>query len=166
LNALARGGTRVTDKMPLNFQWAGMIHLAVPDAVMLHCRRSPIDTALSIHQTHFNLRMPFPTGGAALVGMVRAYQRLCAHWRRVLPADRFVDVEYEALTAEPQRVIRETLQACELPWHEACLHPERNTRIVRTPSKWQARQKITRDAVGRWRAYEPWLGPLRVLLDS
>ena len=166
LGALARGGTRITDKMPLNFQWAGLIHLAVPDAVMLHCRRSPVDTALSIHQTHFNVRMPFPTGGAALVGMVRAYQRLCAHWRRVLPAGRFVDLEYEALTEEPERVIRQTLLSCGLPWHEACLHPERNTRIVRTPSKWQARQKITRGAVGRWRAYQPFLGPLQSLLDD
>jgi tetratricopeptide (TPR) repeat protein len=166
LTALAHGRTRVTDKMPLNFQWAGMIHLAVPDAVMLHCLRSPLDTALSIHQTHFNMRMPFPTGGAALVGMVRAYQRLCAHWRRVLPASHFVDVEYEALTKEPERVIRQVLLACGLPWHEACLHPERNTRIVRTPSKWQARQKITRSAVGRWRAYEPFLGPLRGLLPD
>ena len=166
LAPLARGATRVTDKMPLNFQWAGMIHLAVPDAVMLHCRRSPMDTALSIHQTHFNLRMPFPTGGAALVGMVHAYQRLCAHWRRVLPAALFVDVDYEALTEEPERVIRQMLLACGLPWHEACLHPERNTRIVRTPSKWQARQKITRGAVGRWHAYEPFLGPLRDLMTE
>ena len=166
LEAIARGGTRVTDKMPLNFQWAGMIHLAMPGAVMLHCRRGKLDTALSIHQTHFNVRMPFPTGSAALVGMIRAYQRLCAHWQRVLPGGCFVDIDYEALTNEPERVIREMLSACGLAWNEACLHPERNTRIVRTPSKWQARQKITCGAVGRWRAYEPFLGPLRDLMDD
>ena len=48
------GAARVTDKMPLNFQWAGLLHMALPRATMIHCRRSPLDTALSIHQTHFN----------------------------------------------------------------------------------------------------------------
>ena len=88
LRRQAPGAARVTDKMPLNFQWAGLVHLALPRATIVHCCRDPVDTALSIHQTHFNPRLWFPTGGAALVGFVRSYQRLCAHWRRVLPPER------------------------------------------------------------------------------
>jgi len=163
--SLARGA-RLTDKNPLNFQWAGMIHAALPQAVIVHCRRAPIDTALSIHQTHFSPRMYFPTGGEALVRYVRAYQRLMAHWRRVLPADRFVEIDYEALTAEPETVIRRMISACGLAWNDACLRPEDNARVVKTPSKWQARQAIYRSSAGRWRAYEPWLGELRGLLDG
>jgi hypothetical protein len=34
---------------------------------------------------------------------------------------------------------------------------------VKTPSRWQARQPIYRSSVGRWRAYEPWLGELAAL---
>jgi tetratricopeptide (TPR) repeat protein len=165
---LAQGlapGARLTDKNPLNFQWAGMIHAALPQAVIVHCRRAPIDTALSIHQTHFSPRMYFPTGGEALVRYVCAYQRLMAHWRRVLPADRFVEIDYEALTAEPEAVIRRMVGACGLAWSDACLRPQDNTRVVKTPSKWQARQAIYRSSAGRWRAYEPWLGGLRGLLD-
>ncbi len=164
LRSIAGGAGWVTDKMPLNFQWAGLIHLALPDATIIHCRRTPIDTALSIHQTHFNPRIAFPTGGAALVGYVRAYQRLCAHWRAVLPRARFVDIDYEALTSGPGPVIRLLTASCGLDWSESCLHPERNLRIVKTPSKWQARQPIHGAAVGRWRAYEPWLGALRELV--
>jgi tetratricopeptide (TPR) repeat protein len=165
LQNVASGAARVTDKMPLNFQWAGLIHLALPRATMVHCRRSPLDTALSIHQTHFNPRMWFPTGGAALVGYVRAYQRLCAHWRRVLPPERFIEIEYEALVDEPEPVIRRIVNASGLNWNSACLFPERNARAVKTPSKWQARQPIYRHAVGRWHSYEPWLGPLGALRD-
>jgi tetratricopeptide (TPR) repeat protein len=156
---------RVTDKMPLNFQWAGLIHRALPRATIIHCRRNPLDTALSIHQTHFNPRMAFPTGGTDLVGYVRAYQRLCAHWRSILPPERFIEIEYEELTAAPEPVIRQLIAACGLDWHEACLSPDKNPRVVRTPSKWQARQPIYPTAVGRRRAYEPWLGPLRALID-
>jgi len=163
LRGLAPRAVRVTDKNPLNFQWAGLLHLALPRATLIHCRRSPIDTALSIHQTHFNPRMSFPTGGAALVGYVRAYQRLCDHWRRVLPPERFIEIDYEILVDDPEPVIRRIVQASGLSWHNACLFPERNARTVKTPSKWQARQPIYRHAIGRWQTYEPWLGSLGAL---
>ena len=106
LRSAGKGAGRVTDKMPLNFQWAGLVHMALPRATLIHCRRNLVDTALSIHQTHFNPRMWFPTGGAALVGYIRAYERLCAHWRAVLPPQRFIEVDYEALVARPEPVIR------------------------------------------------------------
>jgi Flp pilus assembly protein TadD len=160
------GGTpRVTDKMPFNFLWIGLIAVAFPRATIIQCRRDPIDTALSIHQTHFNPRVAFPTGGTDLVTYFRAYDRLTRHWRTILPADRLIDVDYEKLTSTPEPVIRHLVPAAELPWHDACLAPERNARIVRTPSKWQARQKITSNAVQRWRRYEPWLGALNALSD-
>jgi tetratricopeptide (TPR) repeat protein len=163
LRGFAPSAARVTDKMPLNFQWAGLLHLALPRATLIHCRRAPLDTALSIHQTHFNPRLSFPTGGPGLVGFVKAYQRLCAHWRRVLPPERFIEIDYEVLVAEPEPVIRRILNASGLAWNSACLSPECNTRTVKTPSKWQARQPIYRHAIGRWQSYAPWLGPLSAL---
>jgi hypothetical protein len=166
LRTMAPKATRVTDKMPFNFLWAGLIHLAFPRSLIIHCRRAAVDTALSIHQTHFNPTLPFPTGGEELVAYFRSYQRLTNHWRNVLPADRFIEVDYENLTSAPEPVIRRIIAACRLPWHDACLRPESNTRAVKTPSKWQTRQAIYRTSVARWRRYEPWLGPLRALVDD
>jgi tetratricopeptide (TPR) repeat protein len=165
LRAIAPKAARVTDKMPFNFLWAGLIHMAFPRALIIHCRRAAIDTALSIHQTHFRPDMAFPTGGAELVAYFRCYQRLIDHWRSVLPADRFLEVDYEDLTRVPEPVIRRIIAACGLAWDDACLRPESNPRAVNTPSKWQARQPIYRSSVARWRRYEPWLGPLRALVD-
>jgi tetratricopeptide (TPR) repeat protein len=166
LRAIAPTAARVTDKMPFNFLWTGLIHLAFPRAIIIHCRRAAVDTALSIHQTHFHPSLPFPTGGAELVAYIRSYKRLMDHWRRVLPADRFIEVDYEVLTRAPEPEIRRIIAACGLAWHDACLRPECNPRAVRTPSKWQARQPIYRTSVARWRPYEPWLGPLRALVDD
>jgi tetratricopeptide (TPR) repeat protein len=163
LRSIGPTAARVTDKMPFNFLWAGLIHAVFPQATILHCRRTPVDTALSIHQTHFRPGMAFPTGGGELVAYFRGYQRLTAHWRSVLPADRFIEVDYEELTRTPEPVIRRIIAACGLPWHETCLRPECNRRAVNTPSKWQARQPIHRQPVARWKRYEPWLGPLRAL---
>ena len=165
LRAIAPKATRVTDKMPFNFLWAGLIHMAFPRAIIIHCRRSAVDTALSIHQTHFHPSLAFPTGGDELVAYFRSYQRLTDHWRRVLPADRFMEVDYEELTSAPEPVIRRIIAACGLAWDDACLQPESNPRAVKTPSKWQTRQPIYRSSVARWRRYEPWLGPLRALVD-
>jgi tetratricopeptide (TPR) repeat protein len=165
LRAIAPKAARVTDKMPFNFLWAGLVHVAFPRAIIIHCRRTAIDTALSIHQTHFRPGLAFPTGGAELVAYFRDYQRLIDHWRSVLPADRFIEVDYEDLTRAPEPVIRRIIAACGLAWDDACLRPESNPRAVNTPSKWQARQPIYRTSVARWRRYEPWLGPLRALVE-
>jgi tetratricopeptide (TPR) repeat protein len=166
LRAIAPKAARVTDKMPFNFLWAGLIHVAFPRAIIIHCRRSAVDTALSIHQTHFHPGFAFPTGGKDLVTYFHNYQRLIDHWKRVLPADRFIEVDYEELTNAPEPVIRRMIAACGLPWDNACLRPESNPRAVKTPSKWQTRQPIYRTSVARWRRYEPWLGPLCALVDD
>jgi len=166
LRTIAPTAARVTDKMPFNFLWAGLIHVAFPRAIIIHCRRAAVDTALSIHQTHFHPGLAFPTGGDELVAYFRSYRRLTHHWRSVLPADRFIEVDYEELTRAPEPVIRRIIAACGLAWHDACLRPESNPRAVRTPSKWQTRQPIYRTSVARWRRYEPWLGPLRALVDD
>ena len=166
LRAIAPTSARVTDKMPFNFLWAGLIHIAFPQAVIIHCRRAAVDTALSIHQTFFHPALAFPTGGAELVEYFRSYQRIIDHWRRVLPADRFLEVDYEEMTHAPEPAIRRIIAACGLPWNDACLRPESNPRAVRTPSKWQTRQPIYRTSVARWRRYEPWLGPLRELVEA
>jgi tetratricopeptide (TPR) repeat protein len=163
LRRVAAAPSRVTDKMPLNFLWTNLIALARPDALIVHCRRNRLDTALSIHATWFNVRMPFPTGGEALVAYIRLYERLMTHWRRSLPENRFVEILYEDLVTDPAPHLRRVLDACGLPWYEACLHPESNTRAVRTPSKWQARQRLHGNAIGKSRLYRPWLGPLAAL---
>lgn len=166
LRTIAPNAARVTDKMPFNFLWAGLIHAAFPRATIIHCRRTAIDTALSIHQTHFHPGLAFPTGGAELVAYFHDYERLINHWRSVLPEDRFIEVDYEDLTRVPEPVIRRIIAGCGLTWDDACLRPELNARAVNTPSKWQARQPIYRTSVARWRRYEPWLGQIRALVDD
>ena len=54
---------------------------------------------------------------------------------------------------------------CGLAWDEACLRPASSQHVVKTASAWQARQPIYASSVARWRRYEPWLGPLRALVE-
>jgi tetratricopeptide (TPR) repeat protein len=164
LRRVAPHAARVTDKLPYNFLWIGLIHLALPNARIVHCRRHPVDTCLSIYFAHFARRANFGSDRGDLACEYRQYERLMAHWRAMLPADRFLDVDYETLVADQEAGTRRLIEFCGLEWDDACLRPEGNRRVVMTASSWQARQPVYRSSVARWRNYEPWLGELRELL--
>jgi tetratricopeptide (TPR) repeat protein len=154
---------RVTDKALGNFIRLGLVHRVFPNATFVHCRRNPIDTALSIFTTNFDTHLAFGANRSDLVFHYRQYRRIMAHWREALPPDRLIEVDYEALVADPEPQIRRLISACGLDWNDACLEPHRNTSKITTASLWQARQPIYRTSVERWRRYEPWLGELREL---
>ena len=163
LRSVAPSALRITDKMPFNFLWIGLIHLFLPNARIIHCRRNPIDTCLSIYTNAFAMRWDFASDRGDLVFYYRQYLRLMDHWRTVLPPDRLLNVDYEDLTADPEGTARRLIAFCGLDWDSACLEPERNRDPMSTASLWQARQPIYRHSVERWRNYEPWLGELRQL---
>ena len=166
LRAISPEAARVTDKMPFNFGMLGVIRQVFPRAAIVHCRRHPVDTCLSIFMTDFETTIDFAGDRSSLVFFYRQYQRLMAHWREVLPPDRSIEVDYEELVADPEPLTRRLIATCGLEWNEACLAPHRNQRRITTASLWQARQPIYRTSVERWRRYEPWLGELRELLTS
>jgi tetratricopeptide (TPR) repeat protein len=156
----------VTDKTPGNFELLWVIRLAFPDARISHCRRSPVDTCLAIFFGNFSARQGYACDRGDLVFFYRQYERLMDHWRRALPSERFTEVEYETLVADREAETRRLIAFCGLNWDDACLAPERNSRVVKTPSLWQVRQPVYNTSVERWRRYEPWLGELRELLPA
>ena len=164
LRAFGPRALRVTDKLPRNFELLWLLRLALPDGRIIHCRRRPVDTCLSNYFTNFWAAHDYAWDRGDLVFFYRQYLRLMDHWRTVLPSDRFTEVDYEALVEDPEPETRRLLGFLGLDWNDACLAPERNPRIVKTASKWQARQPVYKTSVDRWRRYEPWLGELRDLL--
>ena len=166
--ALLRGigprALRVTDKMPFNFLWIGVIRALFPRTRFVHCRRHPVDTCLSIYQTQFAAPLGFASTRGDLAAYYRQYERLMEHWRSVLPSDRLLEVAYEDATRDPEGTARALVRFCGLPWDDACLRPDRNAGAVKTANKWEARQPVYRTSVDRWRRYEAWLGELRSLL--
>lgn len=166
LRSIGPSATRVTDKQTFNFQELGLIHLLLPEARIIHCRRHPIDTCLSMYFTYFKGRIPFVSDKADLAFAYRQYSKIMDHWRTTLPSDRLLEVDYERLVSDREPVTRRLIDFCDLDWHDGCLQPERNERTVTTASLWQARQPIFASSVQRWRRYEPWLGELRRLLPA
>jgi tetratricopeptide (TPR) repeat protein len=166
LRAIGPDARRVTDKALNNFMLLGVIHRVFPNATLIHCRRHPIDNCLSIFMTGFESNIDYASDRGRLVFFYRQYEKLMVHWRKVLPADRFIEVNYEDLVADPEPHTRRLVAACGLGWSDACLSPQDNPRLISTASAWQARQPIYRSSVERWRRYEPWLGELRELAPT
>ena len=166
LRQIAPDATRVTDKETSNFELLWLLRLALPGARIIHCRRDPVDTCLSIFFANFAGRHAYAWDRGDLVFAYRQYERLMEHWRGVLPPDHFTEVQYEALVAERGAETRRLVAFCGLEWDDACLAPERNGRVVATASVWQARQPVYATSVERWRRYEPWLGELRQLMPA
>ncbi len=169
LNTVSRvskpGTLRVTDKHPENYRNVGLLHALLPNARFIFCTRHPVDTCLSFYFTYFMQTPPF---GATQEDLVIGYQehlRLRDHWRRVVPADQFLEIKYEEVVSSPDDNIRKIVAFAGLEWDERCLHPELNSRSVTTASRWQVRQPIYRSSTERWRGYEPYLGALKQLLQ-
>jgi len=165
LTGLGGDAPRVVDKMPLNFMSVGLIHAAFPNARIIHLRRHPIDTCLSIYFQFFSRLHPYAYDFDNLVHYYRQYRRVTDHWRAVLPATALLEVSYEALIEDQEGWTRRMLEFIGLPWDPKCLDFHLSERAVITFSKWQVRQRIHAASAGRWRNYENFIGPLRSLLE-
>lgn len=156
---------RVVDKMPVNFQWLGLIHASLPHARIIHLRRNPLDTCLSIYFQHFESAYSYANDLDDLAHAYTEYLRVMVHWRAVLPAGAMLEVPYEALVADQQAWTRKILEFIGLPWDSRCIDFHQTSRTVMTTSRWQVRQKISAASVERWRHYQKFLGPLLPLLS-
>lgn len=161
---LAAGRRRVVDKMPSNFLYAGLIRLMLPNARIIHCRRNPVDTCLSCYTKLFTAEQNFAYDLTELGRFYRGYERLMDHWRSVLPADRFIEVQYEDVVEDMEAQARRLIDFCGLDWNKACLSFHKSRRPVRTASVNQVRKPIYRGSVGRWKPYAGHLGPLLAAL--
>lgn len=155
--------SRFIDKMPHHFLYAGFIARALPNAKIVCLRRDPLDTCVGNFRHLFENESAFYDYSFDLADTGRyyiAFDRLMAHWRRVLPG-RILELPYESLVDDAESATRRLLDFCELPWNDACLHPEHNAAPVNTPNAWQVREPIYRRAIGHWRHYAAQLQGLR-----
>ena len=154
LKTLNADAPYVTDKLPLNFRWLGLIAHAMPDAQIVHVKRDARATCWSIY-SHF-----FATTGSRygndlqdIVDYYRRYVDLMAYWTTKLPG-RIIELDYDALTRDQSAQTRSLLGAIGLPWQDQCLHPHRTERRVSTASAHQVRQDVYTGSSDQWRGYE------------
>jgi tetratricopeptide (TPR) repeat protein len=151
--------THITDKMPHNFLNVGLVALLFPNVKIIHTKRDPIDTCLSIYFQNFSSWHSYAFDLSNLGFHYKQYERIMRHWHDVLPG-RIMDINYEDTIADPEFWSRKLIDHIGLEWDDACLAPHKLERSVKTASHWQVRQPIYKTSVQRWKNYEEFLGPL------
>jgi tetratricopeptide (TPR) repeat protein len=154
---------RVVDKAPLNSDYLDVIHSIFPNARIIYVRRNPIDTCLSCYFQNFSLAHSFTFDLSDLAHYYQEHCRLMSHWRTVLPQGSILDVPYEELVADQESWTRKILDFIELEWDARCLEFQATERPMKTASFWQARQKIFKTSVQRWRNYEKFVDQVPAL---
>ena len=169
LDALPKGPdgqSRTTEKFLTNYEYIGLIHLCLPNAVIINCQRDLRDCGWSAYATPFVAEQEFSHDLEELGEYYRLYCELMAHWRRVLPPGRIMDVPYEQLVADQKGWTRKILAHCGLGWDPACLDFHRSRRMVRSASVTQVRQPLYDTSIGRSKPFEPYLEPFLSALGA
>jgi hypothetical protein len=150
--------------MPTNFKYAGLIHLALPNARIIHVARDPVDTCLSCFSLLFAGDQPYAYDLGELGRYYRAYEALMAHWRDVLPPGTMLEVRYEDVVDDLEGQARRIVAHAGLRWDDACLALNETQRPVATASAIPVRQPIHRGSVDRSHPYRKLLQPLLAAL--
>ncbi len=153
------------DKMPNNFRHIGLIHLMLPNARIIDARREPMACCFSNLKQLFAQGQEFTYSVEDIARYYRTYLDLMAHWDEVLPG-RVLRVHHEDIVEDLEGGVRRMLNHCGLPFEPACVDFHKTQRSVRTPSSEQVRQPIFREGLDQWKAYAPWLEPLKAALGD
>jgi tetratricopeptide (TPR) repeat protein len=160
LNALkqrSEGKAIVTDKMPQNFRFLGLIATALPEAKIINVKRDPAAVCWANHTKYFvNDSLGYCCDLDDILHYHELYQDLMSYWHQALPG-RIYDLSYEVLTEDQEEETRKLVGHLGLEWNDACLSPQENNRSVATASNMQVRQKVYQGSSERWKRYKPYL---------
>lgn len=162
----ARGASVLIDKMPLNFRWAGLICLALPEAKIISATRAPMPVAWSLFRHLFSSA---GNGFAYDMGDIAAYsllhRDLMRFWQHLF-ADQIIPVDYNSLVSAPETSLRHLLERCELCWTDKCLEPEAAHGQILTASTAQIKRGFYSGSDEAWQRYAPQLAPLHSALHA
>jgi len=155
----------IIEKLPFNYLYVGPILRAFPNAPIVWVRRDPLDTCFAMFRTLFGAAYPFSYSFEDLARYYAAYEALMLHWVGLFP-DQILQVQYEALVANPAAIGPGLAAFCGLSWTDEALNISRNASASLTASASQVRGNIYSTSVATWRRYEKNLEPLARLLSQ
>ena len=157
LKIKSNGKSIITDKMPQNFLYIGLIFSAFPDAKVIHVNRDPAATCWSNYKHYFTSEgLGYAYDVDDIVRYFGLYKDLMQFWRNHYK-DRIYELNYDNLTINQEQETRSLIEYLELKWESECLSPQKNKRSVRTASQQQVRQKVYQGSSKQWHKFEPFL---------
>jgi len=157
LQNISQGNLTVTDKMPNNFLYLGLIAAAFPEAKIVHVKRNPAAVCWANYKQYFEPKgVGYYYDLDDVVSYYRLYENLMEFWMKSL-SKRIYKLDYEVLTINQEDETRKLIDYVGLDWDEKCLSPQNNTRAVLTASDIQVRKKVYQGSSQQWEKYKPFL---------
>jgi hypothetical protein len=151
---------RFIDKLPENVFRLGLISRMFPNARIIVIHRHPLDNCVSCLFQRFNdVQYSYTNTIPTLATQYRAFQRVLAHWREVLPLP-MLELNYQQLVGDFEGQSRRIVDFLGLPWDDACLDTASSGRTVKTASARQIREGVNTKSIDRWKRYGPGIEPL------
>ena len=157
LKSVSMGKSIVTDKMPQNFRFIGLVAAAFPEAKIVHVKRNPAAVCWSNYTKYFPSNdLGYSYALEDVVSYYSLYENLMEFWANSLE-DRIYNLDYELLTVNQESETRRLIDYLGWDWNETHLSPQDNTRRVKTASNTQIRKKVYQGSSEQWKKYEPFL---------
>jgi len=157
LQNVSNGNLIITDKMPQNFRFIGLLAAAFPEAKIIHVKRNPAAVCWANYKRYFvSKRIGYCYALDDVISYHKLYENLMEFWANTL-SNRIYKLDYEQLTVNQESETRQLIDYLGLDWDENCLSPQNNTRSVATASNLQVRQKVYQGSSEQWKKYQPFL---------
>ena len=157
LEKVSDGKLNVTDKMPLNFMYVGLIYSVFPNAKIVHVKRDFAATCWGCYKKNFFTKaLGFSYNLFDLIKYYQLYEELMKFWENHFDK-KIYNINYENLVTNQDEETRKLIKYLDLDWEEACLSPQNNKRNVSTASVNQIRKKIYQGSSEKWKKFEPFL---------
>ena len=166
LKSVSNENLIVTDKMPQNFYYIGLLAAAFPEAKIIHVKRNPAAVCWANYKQYFvSKNIGYCYAIDDVISYHKLYENLMDFWTNTL-SNRIYKLDYEQLTVNQESKTRQLIEYLGLDWDEKCLSPQNNMRSVATGSNLQIREKVYKGSSQQWKKYQPFLnGALDGLLS-
>jgi tetratricopeptide (TPR) repeat protein len=153
------------DKFPQNALYAGLIHLALPNAKIILVEREPMDVCYAMYKQLFTNIYQFSYDLDELGDYYIAHHALMTHWKKCLGSN-MLTIKYESLIEDYPTNSRKLIEFCDLDWQPQCNQFHENPQISATASAAQVRKPLYSSSVGMWKHYSTELASLKQRLNS
>ena len=166
LQNVSDGNSIVSDKMPQNFRYIGLLAAAFPEAKIIHVRRDPYAVCWSNYTQYFmSKNLGYCYALDDIVKYYGLYENLMKFWTNKL-GKRIYKLNYELLVINQKKETQKLIDYLDLDWDEKYLSPQNNKRSVATASNLQIREKVYQGSSQNWKKYLPFLNGALNCLDQ
>ena len=166
LQNVSNGSFIVTDKMPQNFLYIGLLAAVFPEAKIVHVKRKHAAVCWANYKQYFTSKsIGYCYELCDILTYHKLYENLMEFWGKRL-SNRIYNIDYELLTVNQESETRQLIEYLGLVWDENCLLPQNNMRSVATASNLQVRQKVYQGSSEQWKKYELYLNGAFDYLDD